>query len=114
RVLTEKEQLVASMKLTIETSEEVNALKGEVKEIRHMVQEQITLDHGEQRRVQRGIAHKVYEITNDSNKRKKLFSELHRDIKDRFGVTSYKDIKRKDMQTALRYIEAWIPKKVVS
>jgi len=114
RVLSEKEQLVASMRLTIETSEEVNVLKGEVKEIRDMVQEQITLDHGEQRRVQKGIGQKVYETTNDTSKRKKLFAELHRDIKDRFGVSSYKDIKRKDMQLALRYIDAWVPKKVVS
>lgn len=121
RYLSEREQLMASMKLTLEAAEEIAAVKetvqdvvGEVKEVRLMVEHQITLDHGEQRRVQKAIASKVYETTLDSDLRKKYFGELHRDVKDRFGVSSYKDIKRKDMQSALRYIGAWLPKKVVS
>lgn len=77
-----------------------------------MVEEQITLDHGEQRRIQKAVSSKVYEITADKDMRPKLFSELYRDIKDRFGVASYRDIKRKDMLKAVGYIEAWIPKKI--
>lgn len=116
--LSEREQLVAAMKLSIETSEEIAAVKetvqdvvGKVKEVRSMVEHQITLDHGEQRRVQKAIASKVYETTSDGDLRKSYFSELHREVKDRFGVSSYKDIKRKDMQAALKYIGAWLPKK---
>lgn len=118
KVLTEREQLMASMKLTLEAAEEIAAVKetvqdvvGEVKEVRYMVEHQITLDHGEQRRVQKAIASKVYETTLDGDLRKSYFSELHREVKDRFGVSSYKDINRKDMQAALKYIEAWLPKK---
>jgi prophage antirepressor-like protein len=110
--LTEREQLIASMKLTLETAEEITHVKSEVKEIRGMVENQITLDHGEQRRIQKAVGAKVYEIEPDPTLRKEFFSELHREIKDRFGVTSYKDIKRKDMQAAIRYIEAWIPRVV--
>jgi Rha family phage regulatory protein len=112
RVLSEREQLVAAMKLSIETSEEITAVKEEVKEVRGMVEQQITLDHGEQRRIQKAINSKVYETDSDKEIRKKLFSELHREIKDRFAVTSYKDIKRKDMQAAIRYIEGWVPRRV--
>ncbi|MBN6889937.1 Rha family phage regulatory protein [Cytobacillus horneckiae] len=112
RVLSEREQLMASMKLSLETAEEINQVKGEVKEIRHMVEEQITLTSGEQRRLQKGIAQKVYKIENDQKARSSLFRELHREIKDRFGVASYKDIKRKELQSALSYIEHWIPRKV--
>jgi Rha family phage regulatory protein len=112
RVLSEKEQLMASMKLSLETAEEITAVKEEVKEVRGMVENQITLDHGEQRRIQRAVNCKVYELESDKEIRKKLFSELHREIKDRFAVTSYKDIKRKDMQSAVRYIEAWVPRRV--
>ncbi len=114
RPLSEREQLVASLKLSLETAEEITEVKGEVKEIRNMVEQQITLDHGEQRRVQKAVGHKVYELEHDPDLRPALFSEIYREIKDRFGVGSYKDIKRKDMQSALRYIEAWVPKKVVS
>ncbi|MEK5108559.1 ORF6C domain-containing protein [Cytobacillus sp. FSL K6-0129] len=110
--LNNKESLIAAMKLSIETSEELDQVKGEVKEIRHMVEEQITLTSGEQRRLQKGVAKKVYEIENDPEYRPLLFREIHREIKDRFGVASYKDIKRKELQAALNYIEHWVPRKV--
>lgn len=110
--LNNKESLIAAMKLSIETSEELDLVKGEVKEIRHMVEEQITLTSGEQRRLQKGVAKKVYEIENDPEYRPLLFREIHREIKDRFGVASYKDIKRKELQAALNYIEHWVPRKV--
>lgn len=110
--LNNKESLIAAMKLSIETSEELDQVKGEVKEIRHMVEDQITLTSGEQRRLQKGIATKVYEIENDPEYRPLLFREIHREIKDRFGVASYKDIKRKELQAALNYIEHWVPRKV--
>ncbi|MEK5108186.1 ORF6C domain-containing protein [Cytobacillus sp. FSL K6-0129] len=110
--LNSKESLIAAMKLSIETSEELDQVKGEVKEIRHMVEEQITLTSGEQRRLQKGVATKVYEIENDPEYRPTLFREIHRELKDRFGVASYKDIKRKELQAALNYIEHWVPRKV--
>ncbi|MET3700024.1 Rha family phage regulatory protein [Bacillus oleivorans] len=131
RILSEKEQLMASMKLTIETAEELTTVKSEVKEIRTMVEQQITLDHGEQRKVQKSIAQRVYELAEQIehpqlvfNSRDQIevdvrqevsryFRELHREIKDRFGVASYKDIKRKDLQSAINYINNWIPRKVV-
>jgi prophage antirepressor-like protein len=110
--LSEREQLVAAMKLSIETSEEIAVVKNEVKEVRSMVEQQITLDHGEQRRIQKAIGHKVYELENDQEVRGQLFREIHREIKDRFAVASYKDIKRKDLLSAIRYIEAWVPRRV--
>lgn len=112
RALNEREQLEASMKLSLLTSEDVKELKGEVVEIRSMVENQITLDHGEQRRLQKAVAIKVYELELDKTKQGKLFSELHREIKDRFGVASYKDVKRKELQSAIRYVESWIPKRI--
>lgn len=119
RKLTEKEQLMAAMKLSLESAEELTQVKtevvevkSEVKEVRSMVENQITLDHGEQRRVQIGIASRIYGLEVDKELRPPLFAELYREIRNRFGVTSYKDIKRKDLQSALHYIEAWVPRKV--
>lgn len=114
RVLSEREQLMAAMKLSLESAEEIAEVKEEVKEVRGMVENQITLDHGEQRRIQRAVGHKVYELSNDPKVRDRLFKELHREIKDRFAVGSYKDIKRKDLQSAIRYIEAWVPRMVTA
>ena len=110
RVLSEREQLRASMKLSLDTSEEVEVLKIEVNDLKEKVENQITIDHGEQRRLQKAVAIKVYELESISELRPKLFREIYREIKDRFGVASYKDVKRKDLQLAIRYVEAWIPR----
>jgi len=71
-----------------------------------------TLDSGEQRAVQKTVATKIYQVEEDSKLRSKLFRELYREINDRFAVASYKDIRRQDLQLALRYIVSWIPRKV--
>lgn len=121
QVLDDRTALIQSMKLTVETAERqdqmqevINTHQVKLTELEAKVEEQITLDHGEQRRIQRAIGAKVYNTTSDKEVRRKLFSELHREIRDRFGVTSYKDVKRKELQSALNYIENWIPRKVVS
>lgn len=111
KALSEKDQLKASMRLSLETSEEVEVLKSEVNELKEKVENQITLDHGEQRRLQRLVGTKVFEHAISDQHRKLLFPELYREIKDRFGVASYRDLKRQDLQTAIRYVESWIPKK---
>ena len=111
KILSEKEQLRASMKLSLETSEEVEVLKVEVNDLKEKVENQITIDHGEQRRLQKAIGSRVYELESVAELRPKLFREIYREIKDRFGVASYKDVKRKDLQLAIRYVEAWIPKR---
>ncbi|MFX3673318.1 MAG: Rha family transcriptional regulator [Paenisporosarcina sp.] len=112
RVLSEKEQLMASMKLSLTNAEELISVKKEMGEIRYMVENQITLDYGEQRRLQKAVAQKVYEIEKSRERQTKLFRELYREIKDRFGVASYKDVKRQELQAAIRYIDSWIPRKV--
>lgn len=112
RPLTEKEQLKASMRLSLETSEEVEAIKVDVAQLKDKVDNQMTLDYGMQRRLQRAVGARVYEIETDDQARRKLFRELYREIKDRFGVASYKDVLRKDLQSAIFYVEAWIPKRI--
>ena len=37
-----------------------------------------------------------------------MFSAIYRDLKDRFGVASYRDVKRKDLKNALLYVQNWI------
>lgn len=118
--LSKDQALVTVLRTTADLVEDTQSLKADQREIRKLVheienkvEEQITLTSGEQRRLQKGIAKKVYDLENgDRDAQRKLFRELHREIKDRFGVSSYKDVKRKELQSALRYIENWIPRKV--
>lgn len=117
--LSKDQALVTVLRTTADLVEDTQALKQEQHEIRKLitlvdqkVEDQITLTSGEQRRLQKGVATKVYEICNDPAERPRLFRELYREIKDRFGVASYKDVKRQELQAALRYVENWIPKRV--
>ncbi|WP_188453766.1 Rha family transcriptional regulator [Virgibacillus oceani] len=112
RVLSEREQRIESMKLTLDTAQRQDKMDSRLNSLESKIEEQITLDHGEQRRFQKGVANRVYSFTEDQDEIRKLFRELYRDIKDRFGVSSYKDVKRKDLQIALKYIENWIPRQV--
>lgn len=112
KMLSESEQLRASLKLTLEAHDQIGLVKQEIAEVRDIAENQVTLDYGEQRRLQKAVAIKVYELETDPTDKRKLFSELYREIKDRFAVASYKDIKRKDLQSAIRYIDGWLPRKV--
>ncbi len=112
RPLTEKEQLRASMRLSLETSEEVEVLKEKVGSLEDKLENQMTLDYGMQRRLQRAVGARIYQVEQDDLARRKLFRELYREIKDRFGVASYKDVRRQDLQSAIQFVEAWIPRRV--
>lgn len=117
--LSKDQALVTVLRTTADLVEDTQVIKQEQHEIRKLitqvdqkVEEQITLDYGEQRRLQKGVAQRVYELESNPDVRPQLFREIYREIKDRFAVASYKDVKRKELQTALRYIENWIPRKV--
>ncbi|MBU8576965.1 MULTISPECIES: BRO family protein [Bacillus] len=119
KALTEREQRIESLKLLLETSQRQDELskklsthEKKILELDTKVDEQITLDHGEQRRIQKAVATRIYSFAEDKNERNRLFKELYREIKDRFGVSSYKDVKRKDMQAAVNYIVNWVPRRV--
>ncbi|MCT6925860.1 Rha family transcriptional regulator [Metasolibacillus sp.] len=117
--LSKDQALVTVLRTTADLVEDTQAIRQEQHEIRkelsminEKVEEQITLTSGEQRAVQKEVAIKVYEIENDTTIRPKLFRELHREIKDRFAVASYKDVRRQELQTVINYIRSWVPRKV--
>lgn len=117
--LSKDQALVTVLRTTADLVEDTHAIKLEQHEIRkelsminEKVEEQITLTSGEQRAVQKEVAIKIYDIEKDTTIRPKLFRELHREIKDRFAVASYKDVRRQELQTVLNYIRSWVPRKV--
>lgn len=114
--LNERQALIQSLKLTAELAEEMDTIKGTTEihgtkllELETKVDEQITLKSGEQRRLQKAVSHKVYEIEDDPEERSELFRQLYKEIKDRWQVPSYKDIRRQDLLNVINYINAWVP-----
>lgn len=79
------------------------------------VENQMTIDHGQQRNIQKAVASRVDERTAEaipareiSEKKRFFFAALYHDIKDRFGVPSYRDIRPVDYASAIAYVENWI------
>ena len=75
-------------------------------------EKQIVLEEGERKRLYKAINSRIYQLETNHEIRKKLFSDLHRDIKEHFRVASYKYIKRTNLLVAIRYIETWVPRKI--
>ena len=92
-------------------AKEMKNVKHRIDVVENKVDNEITLDSGEQRKLQRAISVRVYQRLDVINaERKLMFPAIHRDVKDRFGVASYRDIKRKDLKEALLYVQNWIDK----
>lgn len=92
-------------------AKEMKNVKHRIDVVENKVDNEITLDSGEQRKLQKAINVRIYQRLDVVNAEKRLmFPAIHRDVKDRFGVASYRDIKRKDLKEALLYVQNWIEK----
>lgn len=107
--LTPNEAIALSLKQTAEMMTKVPVLESRIDQVEQKVDEQITLASGEQRRLQKAINSKVYSLTQEKEERSEYFRQLHREIKNRCQVTSYKDVLRTDLQKVLKYVEGWVP-----
>ena len=95
--------------LIIMQAQEVKKVKEKVDDLEFKVDNKITLESGEQRKVTKEVGKRVHERSEKTGVPVKiLYQALYRDLKDIFGVASYKDIKQKDLEDALKYIGNWI------
>jgi Rha family phage regulatory protein len=113
RVLTEKEQLKASMKLSLETSEEVGILKNDVAKLQHQVTNKITLDHGEQQTLHHEIKKRIEGYSADKgineNGKRHLYSQIHSHLRRAFASPSYRVVKQKDFEESVAWVKSWRP-----
>ena len=97
--------------ILIATLEEQKKMVHRIDVVENKVDNEIRIDQSEQRKLQKAINIRVYQRLDIINAEKRLmFPAIHRDVKDRFGVASYRDIKRKDLTEALAYVQNWIEK----
>lgn len=90
-------------------------LDDRVTDLEDKVDNQMTIDHGQQRQLQRVIGERAYERAAEiypANEVKAsvgpFFKAIYKDLKNRFGVGSYRDIRPTDYAAAVAYVEAWI------
>lgn len=98
--------------MMIATLQEQEKIVDRVEVLENKVDNEIRVDNGEQRKIQRAVATRVYQrldiVPELIEDKKYMFQAIYRDLKDRFGVASYRDIKRKDLGDCLEYVSAWI------
>ena len=92
-----------TLSLTLQDWEQVQSRL----EVLEMQAQQSTLHSGEQNRIRNAISARVYAMTNDKGARPTLFRSLYSEIRERYGVGSYRDIKQCDLQKAIKFIENW-------
>ncbi|WP_103110650.1 Rha family transcriptional regulator [Brevibacillus reuszeri] len=127
--LDERRVRLELFKQAIEHEERLDSVEQKIMEIDHKVETQITLNSREQRILRKAVQKRGMELAEqvtfrqltmvrdgigeDIQKiRSQLFREIYRDLWDRFGVSSYADILKKDLDAALGYVSNWIPRQV--
>lgn len=104
-------QPMSIQQMMILTLQEQEKLVNRVDIIENKVENEIRVDNGEQRKIQKAVGTRVYQrmdVAENHQNKNFMFQALYRDLKDRFGVASYRDIKRKDLTVVLEYIAGWI------
>lgn len=102
------EMLRLQSQAMFELDERVNVLEDKL-------ENQMTIDHGQQRELQKAVSRRVLDRAATvipawalDEQKPKFFASLYRDLKNRFGVPSYRDIRPADYPSAMAYVENWI------
>lgn len=109
KVLSEHEQRIELLKLSLEHEQKFNEVDQRISSL----EENIRIDAFQQTVIQKQIGVRVYNVFENFNPNnldlKKLFPKIHRNLRDAFGVPTYKDIRKKDFDEALSWIKSWRP-----
>ena len=128
--------------MIIKQAESMMQVKNDIQRLESKFDTVVTLESGKQRKIQLAVSKRVYErydiiekeeiekwyqtygdyeeeqingLNTEFTKEivRKLYSNIYRDLKRKFGVASYKDIKVVEYEKALNFIENWIEDKEV-
>lgn len=104
-----RESLQALMAATHNLLASQEIITERLEDVEQKLENQITLDSGQQRRLQRSINQRVCAIEQIKEARGEWFRQIHKEIKDRWNVSSYKDVLKHDLQDVMNYVAAWVP-----
>lgn len=97
---------------------EQNTIKEEVSQVKDALKRK-TIDYGQQQVLCNAKNKRVEKLwaEGDINKtihdsKRKVHAKAWKDLKDSFGVASYRDIREKDFDEALNYVKSWRPRMV--
>lgn len=109
RVLSEHEQRIELLKLSLEHEQKFSQVDQRIEKL----EENIRIDAFQQTVLQKQIGIRVYKVFEEHNPDqldlKKLFPKIHRNLRDAFGVPTYKDIRKIDFDEAVSWVKSWRP-----
>lgn len=97
-------------------ADEISVVSTKVIQLDEKVDNEIRVTYNQANEIQKSVSSRVIELLGGKeskdykNHKGSYFSQLHRDLKDRLGVPSYRDIRKVDFDAALAYVKAWLPK----
>ncbi|MGE6627318.1 Rha family transcriptional regulator [Bacillus pumilus] len=116
KAMSDKESLLASMKLTIQLNEDVDGMKEDIKQLRDDIDKKITLDYSQQQAMRNAVNKRVHKLWNEDmvdksiyENTRRLYSALWKNLKDAYRVNAYPNILQKDFEEAMSFIEGWRP-----
>ncbi|TYS31783.1 Rha family transcriptional regulator [Bacillus pumilus] len=116
KAMSDKESLLASMKLTIQLNEDVDGMKEDIKQLRDDIDKKITLDYSQQQAMKNAVNKRVHKLWNEDmvdksiyENTRRLYSALWKNLKDAYRVNAYPNILQKDFEEAMSFIEGWRP-----
>lgn len=109
KALTEHEQRIELLKLSLEHEQKFSEVDQRIGKL----EENIRIDAFQQTVLQKQIGIRVYKVYEEHNPDqldlKKLFPKIHRNLRDAFGVPTYKDIRKIDFEEAVSWVKSWRP-----
>lgn len=109
RALSEHEQRIELLKLSLEHEQKFSEVDQRIGKL----EENIRIDAFQQTVLQKQIGIRVYRVYEEYNpdhlELKKLFPKIHRNLRDAFGVPTYKDIRKIDFDEAVGWVKSWRP-----
>ncbi|MGL5854671.1 MAG: ORF6C domain-containing protein [Cetobacterium sp.] len=100
--------------LIILQAESIKDVKGRVEVLEDKVNNQMTIDSAKQNKLHMSIKKRVIYIANIlvddylvDKAKKIIFPAIHRELKNKYGVPSYRDIKEQDFGSVIVFVENW-------
>jgi len=114
RVLSPEDQLKASMKLSLETSEEVTEVKERVFGLEERFDNELTLDHGQSVALNHAVKKRIEKLWEDGitgtlETKKQLYAKSYNQMKRAFQAPTYREVKKKDFDEVISWVSAWRP-----
>ncbi|MGE6624639.1 Rha family transcriptional regulator [Bacillus pumilus] len=116
KAMSDKESLLASMKLTIQLNEDVDGMKEDIKQLRDDIDKKITLDYSQQQAMRNAVNKRVHKLWDEDmvdksiyENTRRIYSALWKNLKDAYRVNAYPNILQKDFEEAMSFIEGWRP-----